>query len=85
MKRLGFYEVIFFQRYPDTEAAQYAPKNLESLVSKVEMLELIQPDATLIAAHAPVLELALAADHRGEFSRVPGLTVENGLKASADP
>lgn len=41
----GFYEVIL-QRYPDTEAAQYAQKNLESLVSKVERLEPIQPDAS---------------------------------------
>jgi len=44
----GFYEAIL-QRHPDTEAAQYARTNLESLVNKVEGLEPIQPDETLIA------------------------------------
>jgi len=44
----GFYEVIL-QRYSTSEAAQYARKNLESLVNKIDGLEAIPPDATLIA------------------------------------
>lgn len=43
----GFYELIL-KRYPDTEAAQYAQKNLENLVNKVQQLEPIQHDQTYI-------------------------------------
>jgi tRNA(fMet)-specific endonuclease VapC len=34
----------------------------------------------LIAAHARALKLILVSDNLGEFSRVPGLTVENWLR-----
>lgn len=44
----GFYEVIL-KRYPDTEAAQFAQTNLVDLVKKVDGLEAIQPDESLVA------------------------------------
>lgn len=34
----------------------------------------------LVAAHARALNLTLVSDNLGEFSRVPGLTVENWLR-----
>lgn len=39
----------------------------------------IGPNALLIAAHARVLGLTLVTDNMREFSRVPGLGVENWL------
>lgn len=39
----------------------------------------IGPNDLLIAAHALALNLILVTDHVGEFSRVPGLHVENWL------
>lgn len=44
----GFYEVILKQ-YPDTEAAQYAKTNLNSLVNKIDGLEAVWPDNILIS------------------------------------
>jgi hypothetical protein len=43
----GFYEVVLKQ-YPNTEAAQFAHNNLGALVKKLEGLEAIQPDETLL-------------------------------------
>lgn len=43
----------------------------------------IGPNDLLIAAHARALGLALVTDNVREFSRVPGLTVENWLMADA--
>lgn len=43
----------------------------------------IGPNDLLIAAHARTLELTLVTDNVSEFSRVPGLTVENWLIADA--
>jgi tRNA(fMet)-specific endonuclease VapC len=39
----------------------------------------IGPNDLLIAAHARSLGLTLVTDNTGEFSRVPGLSVENWL------
>jgi tRNA(fMet)-specific endonuclease VapC len=43
----------------------------------------IGPNDLLIAAHARALELTLVTDNLSEFSRVPGLAVENWLLADA--
>jgi tRNA(fMet)-specific endonuclease VapC len=40
----------------------------------------IGPNHLLIAAHARALDLVLVTDNEREFSRVPGLTVENWLR-----
>lgn len=55
----GFYEVIL-KRYPDTEAAQYAQTNFSNLVNKIDGLEPIQPDETLIARIEQSIESELA-------------------------
>ena len=74
----GFYEVIL-QRYPDTEAGQYARKNLDGLVNKIDGLEAIQPDATLIArieqptASEPVPSRAVASPPRQPNEKTPTL------------
>lgn len=44
----GFYEYII-KFYPNTEASQFAQTNLSSLVNKVDVLEPVKPDETLIA------------------------------------
>ena len=44
----------------------------------------IGPLDTLIAAHARSLDAVLVTDNVREFSRVPGLTVENWLRRPAD-
>ncbi|MBS1147912.1 MAG: PilT protein domain protein [Proteobacteria bacterium] len=41
----------------------------------------IGPNDMLIAAHALAIESILVTANKGEFSRVPGLTVENWLEA----
>ena len=41
----------------------------------------IGPNDMLIAAHALAIESILITANKGEFSRVPGLTVENWLEA----
>jgi len=41
----------------------------------------IGPNDMLIAAHALAIESILVTTNKGEFSRVPGLTVENWLEA----
>jgi tRNA(fMet)-specific endonuclease VapC len=38
------------------------------------------PNDMLIAAHALAAGLTVVTDNSGEFSRVPGLTVENWLE-----
>jgi len=43
----------------------------------------IGPNDLLIAAHARALGLTLVTDNLSEFSRVPGLAVENWLTADA--
>ena len=43
----------------------------------------IGPNDLLIAAHARSLGLILVTDNTGEFSRVPGLAVENWLSTDA--
>lgn len=43
----------------------------------------IGPNDLLIAAHARALGLTLVTDNLGEFSRVPGLVVENWLSSDA--
>ena len=44
----------------------------------------IGPNDLLIAAHALTLELSVVTANSREFSRVPGLKVENWLLSSAD-
>lgn len=44
----------------------------------------IGPNDLLIAAHALTLELSVVTANSREFSRVPGLKVENWLSSSAD-
>ncbi len=44
----------------------------------------IGPNDLLIAAHARALGLTLVTDNVREFSRVPGLAVENWLGVSSD-
>lgn len=44
----GFYEYII-KCYPNTEASQFAQSNLSGLVNKVDALEPVKPDETLIA------------------------------------
>jgi tRNA(fMet)-specific endonuclease VapC len=41
---------------------------------------LIGPNDLLIAAHALALNLTLVTDNESEFSRVPGLRIENWLR-----
>lgn len=45
----------------------------------------IGPNDTLIAAHALALDCTLVTDNDGEFSRVPGLRVENWLNQPNTP
>jgi len=45
----------------------------------------IGPNDLLIAAHARALGLTLVTDNVREFSRVPGLRVENWLAESSEP
>lgn len=45
----------------------------------------IGPNDTLIAAHALALDCTLVTDNEAEFSRVPGLRVENWLTATDFP
>lgn len=44
----GFYEYII-KLYPDTEAARFSQTNLNDLTKKVEIIEPIKPDSTLIS------------------------------------
>ncbi len=44
----GFYEYII-KFYPNTEASQFAQTNLSNLVKKLDVLEPVKPDETLIA------------------------------------
>ncbi|MBU1664792.1 MAG: type II toxin-antitoxin system VapC family toxin [Gammaproteobacteria bacterium] len=42
--------------------------------------QLIGPYDLMIAAHAQALDVVLVTDNVGEFSRVPGLSIENWLE-----
>ncbi len=44
----GFYEYII-KCYPNTEASQFAQKNLSGLVNKMDVIEPVKPDETLVA------------------------------------
>ena len=88
----GFYEMII-QRYPDTEAAQYARKNLEGLVNKIDGLEVIKPDATLIArieqptASEPVPSPVAASPPRqtNATASIPYQDVSSSVPESDEP
>lgn len=63
-----------------------APVDLHYAEVRVALEKMGQPighNDLLIAAHARALELTLVTDNVREFSRVPGLRVENWLAESA--
>jgi tRNA(fMet)-specific endonuclease VapC len=68
----GFTVVMF-----DKAAAQrYGPIRAEL----EQQGRLIGPYDMMIAAHALALDVVLVTDNAGEFSRVPGLVIENWLE-----
>lgn len=71
---LSALEILPYEEPADRHYAQ-----LRHHLEKTGML--IGPNDMLIAAHALALELTVVTGNVSEFSRVPGLTVENWLKS----